>query len=271
MISMPDSRMSSGFSRIRSALPPAAEELAEHFLEFDADRGEAFGEADAGVFVDLRDELFELTLGVDDVGELSGNGGLAFFELRLLKDGIEVHVAEAGNLAFEFADFGGDGVPVHFLGLVVAVGLVQIDLQLFHRVFDERFDADGELVFAEREFVLAAGELFDLGEDGVKAGVDGGELGAEDGDLARCGGEFGFGGGDFFGERLEHLFGLRDGGFGVADAPFDEFGLVDQTLEFHLHLRDNLAGGGEFAVHAAAAVPPAPWRRGLWWRLRRVR
>ena len=92
----------------------AAEEFAEHFLEFDADRGEGFGEADAGVIVDLGDELFELALGVDDVGEGAGDGGLAFFELGLFEDGVEVDVAEAGDFAFELVDFGGDGVPVAF-------------------------------------------------------------------------------------------------------------------------------------------------------------
>ncbi len=100
---------------------------------------------DARVVVDFGDEFFELALGVEDVGERGGDGRLAFFKLRLLADGVEVDVAEAGDFAFEFVDFRGDGIPVRrgFLrGCTCGVSLVKVDLQFVHRVFDQRFDAN---------------------------------------------------------------------------------------------------------------------------------
>ena len=116
---------------MRSALPPP-KSRRNISLNSAADGGEAFGEALARILVDFADQFFELALGVGDVGELAGERRLAFLELRLLDDGIEIHVAQAGDFALEIVDFRGDGIPVHRLRPDSGVGLVQVDLQFFH-------------------------------------------------------------------------------------------------------------------------------------------
>ena len=125
----------------------SAEEFAEEFGEVFADDFKVFTEEMFAFVVDLGDELFELFLGVGQVGQLRGEVMGAGFEFFLFGDGVEVDVAEAFDFGFEVVDFGGDGVPVHFLVLVVAEAFGEIEAYFFVGALGEVFAA--EAVFAK--------------------------------------------------------------------------------------------------------------------------
>ena len=134
------------------------------------------------------------------------------------------------------------------------------------RVLDERFDADGEFVFGQRKFVLAAGMLFDLFLHAVEAAGRRRKIRPQRRRRARSA---------WPGRRLRAaaiLLGkLTPASPAVSATVFwasamracDGLDFAGEPLEFHLRLVHRLRGRWPARATCRCAAPaPGPWRRG---------
>ncbi len=96
----------------------AAEKIAEKLLKMPADRVQRLGKQPPAVGVDLFDDFFQRGLGVGQIAVLVGKGFIAGFQLFEFFEGLDVDVAEIGDLASQVVD-----LLLHFLAMVLLFGV----------------------------------------------------------------------------------------------------------------------------------------------------